>query len=144
MKYKYAIIAAAIVFVVILTLLFLNSRENGGPLGPNVPSPTPSIFISENATNPTEVKLETIMQTQLPMQTPSVDIAYSRLIKKFYIFKKKPNADEIIKDFFESNDLEGTISEDKIVYTNRAALQVLLDDERRQFPNHPDTRQLDY
>lgn len=84
------------------------------------------------------------MQTQLPIQSPVVDIAYSRLIKKFYIYKKTPKADAAISDFFVRNGLENITRESRIVYTNRPALHVMLDDEKRLFPNHPDTQELDY
>jgi hypothetical protein len=108
------------------------------------PTPTPHIFISANAKNPAEVKLETIMQTRLPIQTTDVDIAYSRLIKKFYVRKKTSRADQIVLDFMKHNDLGNIISEGKIVYTTGPALAAMFADEKRLFPDSPDARELDY
>ncbi|MBI1862828.1 hypothetical protein HYS00_01770 [Candidatus Microgenomates bacterium] len=130
---KFAIFAAAFI-VIVLIAAYISYNRNP----PKSPEATVPFDQSPN------VKLDKVMKTQLPIQNANVDIAYSRLLKKFFIYKKTRFADQIVQDFLKKNQLENIAQGDMIIYVNKPALQQMFAEEKRLFPAHPDTQEIDY
>lgn len=137
-----------LIALTILILLFSRSSQNavtGGSQGGSFFAPRPSVAPRPNIGDPqVQEKLETIMREQTPILTQDVEIVYSPLIKKYYIYKKTRNADARILEFFTRNDIVGILHDpDMVEYVQEGALYYMLEEERRLFPDHPDTQQLD-
>lgn len=106
------------------------------------PSPTP-VAVSSTAQTPLQVKLEVIMKTQLPVQNKDIDIAYSHLLKRLYVYKKTAAADVILNTFIQKNGLESFADQNGIVLVDRPAVLKMLEDEKSAFPDNPETKEVD-
>lgn len=149
-RMRMLVLAAFGILIALTILILLFSRGSqtaisGGSEGGNLFAPKPSVAPRVNIGDPqVQKKLEAIMREQTPILTDDVEIVYSPLIKKYFIHKKTANADTTIQDFFTRNEINGILYDPTMVqYVEEDALQYMLKEERRLFPDHPDTQQLD-
>lgn len=102
-------------------------------------SPRPSVAPRTE----TDIQLEQVLKRQLPILQDDVEITYSPLTRQFYIYKKTAQADQILAAFITKNKISDAIVRTRFTYVNKPALEVLLSEEQRLFPSHPDTQEID-
>lgn len=143
---KIYILLGLISLIIVSTIYYLN-LQNDQEIGQrNIDqitatasqTPTPQAIRSE-----TENSLSQIMRQQLPIQNADIDIAYSPLLKLFFVRKKTDRADIVLQNFLKKNKLDSPFVQERIRYVNEPAVQVLLREEKKAFPNHPDTQEID-
>jgi len=81
---------------------------------------------------------------QLPILEEDVEIAYSLLLKRYFIRRKTATANKVIADFFTRNNIEHLLEDQSmIIFTDKYVMDLLISEEQRMFPDHPDTQEVD-
>ncbi len=140
----HLLVVLTVILVALLTLVVLLNRSRTNTDEQKSVQKTPNPTTIDVNSPAVQKRLETIMVEQTPILNEDVEIVYSPLIKKYFIRKKSDNADVIIRTFFDKNNLSGVlVTPGMIVYTQEHALYYMLGEQKRLFPDHPSTQELD-
>lgn len=153
MKTRILIIIGGIILIVLMTLVnYFSNRPPVSQIDTTSSPPTalPTSMV-ERLVNPSippdnQTQLAIIQTQKLPILNDDFELAYSKLLNKFYIYKKSPQADALILQFFRTNDLSQLIqnNQDLVIYIDEPIFPRLYNDEKAAFPDHPDTQDEDY
>lgn len=145
---KVGILGALVALILLSGLYYLQLNQT--PDAGTAPSAAPSGAATNVTPAPsvaprteTDIKFEQIMQKQLPILQDDIEITYSPLTRQFYIYRKTEKADQALQAFITKNKISSLVANTRFTYVNKPVMEVLFSEERRLFPSHPDTQEVD-
>ena len=146
---KITIVAFFVILILLSGLYYLQLNQEVTTNG-TIPSAAPTGAAANVTPAPsvaprteTDIQLEQVLERQLPILQDDVEITYSPLTRRFYIYKKTAQADQLVKAFVTKNKISNLIVRTRFIYVNDPVLEVLFAEEQRLFPSHPDTQEID-